>query len=77
MTGGDKKGSGVFENDSRPLFPSFENDSRPLFPSPKLVLRGNDKKSYMTIAKSAAGGNEIEWLDDEIDKPIHIWPRRR
>jgi len=31
----------------------------------KLVPRGNDKKSNTMIAKSAAGVNEVEWLDDE------------
>jgi pilus assembly protein CpaB len=34
-----------------------------------LVPRGNDKKSNTTIAKSA-GVNEIEWLDDVLDKPF-------
>jgi Flp pilus assembly protein CpaB len=34
----------------------------------RLVPRGNDKKSNTTIAKSAAGVNEIEWFDDELDK---------
>jgi pilus assembly protein CpaB len=43
----------------------------------KLVLRGNDKKSNTTIAKTAAGVNEIEWFDDEFDKPFDIGPSRR
>jgi len=49
----------VTDNQARMLGPAEDKGKL------KLVPPGNDKKSNTTIAKSAAGGHEIECFDDE------------